>query len=478
MSATFISQTSGAAGAPISIAVQIGDLIVVGSSGFLLSGSYWASTVADSAGNSYLGGWTGGPPGAFGFVSAWYAFATSSGTIAVTLTAGSTSDLVRVGVYRGAGPFDQMSTWCLTGSSTPFTFADSLIVTLARDGMETSTTGDTQRSAPGDLTALWDRSEVGPGNGFVNLGDILVSMVFSSPVTRPGGTTAQYACRAGSGHQSDNPVYFSGDSEGRYTYPNNLNAATNRPLTASFAYPLLLDSIIVVGVATAVNPGVFTITDNAGNVYTKRLAQTGSGVGLEMWTTVVGALPAAGHVFQVTMTETTPSTHEFNIYQFSAMAIAEYTSAPTPSFVDSTGYLSSVISVDRAQVVISSNSLISVPAGTLLVAFAMYGENTNQLPWTALGGYTKRTEWNFIQFPQPPGTNFGVLGNAILMDQLAPSTADYDAEAQGDFVAGSVLDGNSGAIGLLGVTLVGGGHGLTATATCSLGPCSPAQSLL
>lgn len=454
MSGIFISQVGGAAGSPLSITVQTGDLIVVGSCAFLRTGTWYGSTIADDQGNTYQGGWAVEGFGAFGYGQCWYTYATGNGTIDVTLTAGGSCDAVRVGVYRGAGFFDQVSMYGApnaVNNTGGITFADSLIVTFARDGGDTSSTGDTKRSSSGDCP-LFDRNEVGPGNGFVQINDLVITMVFSSPVARPGGLQSQSALRSGLGYDDNEPAFFSG-------VPTNSGAPVNRPLTVSLPYTPLLGSLVVVAGAVNVDPGVFSIADTYGNVYTLQASGVGVGVNSVMWTTVVAHLPSAGHVFQVTMSVTKPSSS--GIYQSASLAISEKVITGPPTAY--AAYTLASISSSNPNSTLISQTAVGVPAGTYLIAFATY-DSGESVVWTPKAGYTIQASWSFRQ---ATGTQTNAARGALaaLLDQTAPTVGDYDAEATVSVTG--LFDGHNGSIIMLAITLPAPA-GNSVIASCSM----------
>ena len=485
MSATLINTNSamngGASPITTTLAVQVGDLICVGGGAFFGDpgdGSVWSCT--DDAGHTYNGNFRAAGP-AFGQIVAFYAIAISTATITISLaeTMVRTDRYIVAANYRGTAiNFDQVST--RIGLYTPadaamfpegvgtgvFTFGDSLIVSFLYTG------DDTLASDTGDTVAVrlmrmsqWYRTTSSGGNGQVQLKHTpsnlimpCLAMVFSTPLTRPGGLTVQSAIRGGAGFENVEPAMND--------RPTNI--PLNRPLTVSLPYLPRVGSLVLVAVSENVFVTASTVSDAYGNMYTQLVSSTGSSSTTRIFYTIVAAVPSDGSVFQVTHSCPLPVTT--NPYQSVTLGIAEFVAPINIAGVQTATYLSET--GVSPSVVINSNTIMGVLAGSLVFGIAAYpgGVNQDAISWALSAGYTILSTQGFIQF-NGQIVNRQRVGEGVLFYQFAPTAGNYAASATGTITGIFTSAGGIALIAIPTVT-VGGGWAYVGSAAPSRGTCA------
>jgi len=475
-------------GCTSTIAVQAGDLIVSGICAFFPTGSGppWGYTCIDTDGNTYELQ-TCAARG-FGHVSYAWAIAQNNATISITHENAAASAEWRTQIVTNFrwpdGDAPPLSEWAMligpsAGSTPPFSaftssysLADSTVITFAGAVGSfgavsfTSYSGDTEvfrsGSSPAQSMALFYRAATGPGVENTRIGNDLgltyagqspmITAVFSRPLSRPGGTTEQYQMRPGCGFTS------SPGDEGGFEAPYYIGA-TNRPICATMPYLPLVDSLLCIGVSQQSHVVTPTVYDDYGNVYTMQgISPIGGSSAnqcvVALYTCIVAVLPPTGEAFIVRAS--LPGPYTGVVYQPTAIGVAERVI---------TGQAPSAYSVavfdDVAVDVFSTESLIGVPAGTYLFAFAANATDgtDDSVTWTALNGFTLRSNYGFIQDPAWSVTNDARNGAAAILDMFAVADGDYFAQVQDVRDVGGIP---SGGMALLGVTLVD----LTLAITC------------
>jgi len=460
--------------------VQIGDLLVVSAGADVNNGPVapvsWTISDGVNPDAIYKGGF-------FdieyrGQVIAWYGVSTVAGSLTIRMTETVSRDHYAIAAnYRGAPGFDQvvipMGNYTPTdtinfevGNGTAaFTVADSLVVSFAwvagggAPHTIVSDTGDTREAlSPSSLgnanLAMFDRVSTGPGSERVEIkvGPVqsapwkfdanlsLVTMVFTQPLPRPPGLTAQYALRPGSGFDNVEPCG---------TLANGpVGLPVNRPLTASLPYAPNLGDLITVRVAGSLNHSQ-AVSDPWGNVYTLRIDSSGvlQGLPVAIYTAILATYPGGAIPFQVTLTATPPVSGA--VYQTTALGVSAHTIPGTPTNFQGAG-LASVVDMSPS-VKMVTDVIASVPKNSLLLAMAYYGGRAAQtrIDWSALETYSITASWGMIQYAGQQ-TNRPRLGSCVMFDQIAPADGSYDAEVLGT-VIGSFA--NEGGVALIAVTL-------------------------
>jgi len=455
MAATLIQSTSNASGLSLTFTgVQVGDAIIVAGMGFFNTGPGGACN--DTVGNVYEGPFFSSG-GGFGIVNGYYTISQFAGTITVSmLTAGTAS----IGaLYRNPGGFDQSMnllgyytpsdpSYPIGVGTGPCTLADTLMVTLVGApgiGFYDASTiisdsGDSLVNFQGFLY-IFERFATGPGNTSVNIkanngtlyGQMpIVVLTFSTPLSRPSGTTEQTAFRGGQGFAAE------------ATPTTEIKV----PLVASFAYLPKVGSLVAVGCSyLGCGPAQASIVaeDDYGHVYTQDINDTN---GIALFHTVLTNLPPAGEVFRVRLNTSTSGCSGV-AYQVTSIGIGELE-------------ISSLVSVAAAgldhyvnaspNLTLVSGTINSVPASTWLFGMVVYGPEVNQtgVTWTPLESYNLQQQQTFIQFPSALG-NSARIGPGAILTKFATAPGNYDVQAVGT-ITGPYAE--SGSIALLAVTFV------------------------
>lgn len=454
--------------------VRIGDLIVVSGGAFFNNGPSAAVsyTCTDTLGNDYGEGYYVAGP-SFGQTIVFFCFSEFAGAPTITLTETVSRDphLIIVQNWRDPPPFDQVSfqigqyvpaspgTWPTGVASGDFTVADSLILSFIFDGWATavSDSGDTlahrQPSATTAEIYAFQRTETGPGNGYVRIKETnsnadgtmpLVVLVFSSPIARPVDLVTQQALREGAGEANTDPPQVG--AAGPTGVP------VGRPLTVSLPYEVgesSIGNLIVVRLAqNAYALTTLSASDEYGNTYTERIQSTGSSTIVSIYTAIIEFYPPPGEVFRVQL-NVDPASATGATFQSTALGVTEWVLSGPPVSFHSAGYLS--VTDNDPTVRLTTDVIPNVPKNSLLFAIAAYpgGFLQHSIDWAPVGSYVNAAETNFIQFSGQL-QNRPRLGPAILMDMVAAVSGDYDAEADGT-VTGAF--GAQGGIALIAVVM-------------------------
>ena len=472
---SFISNGTGGSA---TLAVQAGDLIVVGVCAFYPygSGPPWDYTFSDTAGNVYdsrvaaARGW--------GHVAYAWAIATTTETITIDFTdiAGvQYHTMIVANVRWDDGEAPPLSEWAMLMGpsngppsapfyppfSSPFSIADSTVITFAGAVGSlgavnfVSHTGDTEvlrsGSSPAQSLALFIRNSTGPGIensqiendlglGYAGQAPMVVG-VFSRPLARPGGTTAQYQLRPGTGFTS------SPGNEGGFEAPYYIGEV-NRPICATLAYLPLVGSLLCVGVSQQSHVVTPTVSDDYGNTYTLRGISPIAGSAanqcvVALYTCVVANLPPAGQAFIVRAS--LPGPYTGVIYQPTAIGVAEKVITGQTII----GYQVAVF--DDVFVDVFKTEALTVTSGTYLFAFAANATFSEaSVVWTALAGFNLRSNWGFSQALDASVTNDARCGASAIIDLVAGADGDYAAEIQDLRDIGGTP---AGGMALLGVEL-------------------------
>jgi hypothetical protein len=462
----------------VTVGYLAGDLIKVNASCFSNNGPVTpvVYTCTDNDGNTYLGGFSTIGGGA-GVLLAWWRFATSPGSVTITVTEDTSrsSHAIRVEVWRDAPPFSQAAVQLAGLGYTPvapyingqgvgyFNVAKSLVLTCVcatKDAFPAwtslvSDTGDTEscrEDPPGlgqpNMVAFYrETSAVGvetvklKQNGELASGKMpMLTLVFSSPLPRAVDQDTQFTIRPGQGF------------ENAYVPILGLPGATlpiNRPLTADYGYVVEVGEFLVIGSGEAAFNTANTLGDAYGNTYTRRI-ESANGAGtatISLWTTRVQFIPPAGTCFQVRLTSALPAGSA--PYQSTFLSLHSRRVSGEPTDYQVAGYDRNEDS--NPSIRLFTDAIATVPEGSYMVGAAIYGGGNNQeaATWSEHNGWVIRTQNPFIQFASQQANAPRVLA-ACMFDKVAPADGSYDASADA-LLAGAFVTG--GAIAFLAVTV-------------------------
>lgn len=454
---------------------KLGSLIVVGlSAGVNQTDNSWV--ISDSLGNVYE------PFVNFAQNYGGMAFWTRSsvaGPLSVTCV-GPTIDGVKqgiVGLYPpAAGVLDQPTFGI--GQYTPadrksgvlssgVTLANSLVVSFlfVVYGIDlVSETGDTLQQAddnPGiEHFFLYDRLVQGPGNTYVKIKfngqfdltpqDFKLTVgVFSRPLPRPrdkdfGTAIFNTALRPGAGAGN-------GPDE-------DTQADINRPIRVSFPYRLRLNYanvLLAIGVPLR-NLDTIVLTDDLGNVwdFLGRSPVLGSGQVaashcVAFFKSKLNSISGPRDMFRIKIDVDSAGTGD--VYQMTALGITEFPPGDVQYRIAGLRDLQDLTVPTRDR--IRTDAIVDVVAGTYLHAMAFYGGSNTQdeVLWLALDDYDLPLEaqWTHIQEPDQL-TNRRRMGTSALMNKIAPTDGDYDAQVDLRVISGNY--GSGGGMALVAVS--------------------------
>lgn len=388
-----------------------------------------------------------------------------------------------------SGPFTKSHTLVTSGIMCPTEVSDLTLLT-GDTLVDTVIQPNGGPFIPARTLLICDRLDFGPGNANVELqyNDSqgtspavpgMAVMTFSVPLPDPvglreiGGT--QTAARSGTGFDTNSAA-------GK----DDQVADWNRPLRISFPHEVKAENFMLLGMWIPLrNPDSIDLSDeyeknavspvNPFNEY-KRLfigPPGGSGSGgqngyLAVYTCRVDWVPHPPHlgiqpggIFQLKLDVSKAGSDA--LYQCTALAVTAITidtsqrdvyDVVVPPDVLVAG-LKSLTQVIQSQLM-KSDKIPGVPANSLLWSFTAYTPTSTQsalgpaIPgWTEMDDYEIKSYWDKFQYAGV-GTNGARSCAMAVLEKIAPSDGDYDAEVKAELDAFSA----SGGIALVAVPMV------------------------